>query len=58
MKKITKVLLIAGAVDMFYGHFYAIWRNVSPESFNWFFEQKDYLYKIIGLDKLWKKNED
>ena len=35
MKKITKVLLIAGAV-----------------------EQKDNLYKRIGLDKLWKKNED
>lgn len=58
MKKTTKVLLIAGAVDMFYGHFYAIWRNVSPESFNWFFETKDCLYEKIGLDKLWKKNED
>jgi hypothetical protein len=58
MKKITKVLLIAGAVDVFYGHFYAIWRNVSPESFDWFFEQKDNLYKGIGLDKLWKKTED
>ena len=58
MKKITKVLLIAGAVDTFYGHFYAIWRNVSPDTFNCFFKTKDNLYKIIGLDKLWKKNED
>ncbi len=54
-KKITKVLLIAGLVDMFYGHFYAVWRNVSPDTFDWFFEQKDDLYRSIGIDKLWKK---
>lgn len=58
MKKITKVLLIVGAVDMFYGHFYAIWRNVSPDTFNCFFETKDWLYGKIGVDKFWKKNKD
>lgn len=55
MKKITKVILIAGLVDMFYGHFYAIWRNISPDTFDWFFEQKDEFYEFIHLDKLWKK---
>ena len=55
MKKATKILLIAGAVDIFYGHYYAIWRNVSPETFDRFFEVKDNFYGMIGLDKLWNK---
>ena len=57
-KKVMKALLIAVAVDVFYGHFYAIMRNVSPETFDDFFVAKDMLYTETGLDKLWKKNKD
>lgn len=58
-KKIAKVILIGVIVDTFYGHLYAVWRNVSPRTFNMFFKRKDEYYKELGIDRIWKKkNKD
>lgn len=57
MKKVTKVFLIGVAVDIFYGHLFAIWRKVNPKNFNAFFDQKDKFYERLGVDKLWKKED-